>query len=70
MKSVGATAENSAFLGDQIFTDVLSARNLGIEIALLVPPIKDKLTLFFRFKRLMEKPVIRKYYRIHGGKKE
>ena len=70
MKSVGATAGNSAFLGDQIFTDVLSARNLGIEIALLVPPIKDKLTLFFRFKRLMEKPIIRKYYKIHGGEKK
>ena len=70
MKSVGATAKDSAFLGDQIFTDVLSARNLGIKIALLVPPIKDKLTLFFRFKRLMEKPIIRKYYKIHGGEKE
>ena len=70
MKAHGATAENSAFLGDQIFTDVLSARNLGIKIALLVPPIKDKLTLFFRFKRLMEKPIIRKYYKIHGGEKK
>jgi HAD superfamily phosphatase (TIGR01668 family) len=67
MKTVGATTDNSAFLGDQIFTDVLSARNLGIKIALLVPPIKDKLTLFFRFKRWMEKPIIRKYYKIHGG---
>ena len=70
MKSVGASSENSAFLSDQIFTDVPSARNLGIEIALLVPPIKDKLTLFFRFKRFMEKPIIRKYYKIHGGEKE
>ena len=70
MKSVGATAEASAFLGDQIFTDVLTARNLGIEIALLVPPIKDKLTLFFRFKRWMEKPIIRKYHKIHGGEKK
>lgn len=70
MKSHGAVAKNSAFLGDQIFTDVLSARNLGIKIALLVPPIKDKLTLFFRFKRWMEKPIIRKYYKIHGGEKK
>ena len=65
MKSVGATAEDSAFLGDQIFTDVLSARNLGIKVALLVPPIKDKLTLFFRFKRLMEKPILRRYRKLH-----
>ena len=67
MKAHGAVAENSAFLGDQIFTDVLSARNLGIKIALLVPPIKDKLTLFFRFKRWLEKPIIRKYQKTHGG---
>ena len=67
MKTHGAVAENSAFLGDQIFTDVLSARNLGIKIALLVPPIKDKLTLFFRFKRWMEKPIIRKHQKTHGG---
>ena len=67
MKTHGAVAENSAFLGDQIFTDVLSARNLGIKIALLVPPIKDKLTLFFRFKRWLEKPIIRKYQKTHGG---
>jgi len=44
---------------------VLSARNLGIKIALLVPPIKDKLTLFFRFKRLMEKPILRRYRKLH-----
>lgn len=69
MKNVGATANNSAFLGDQIFTDVLSARNLGIEHALLVPPIKDKLTLFFRFKRAMEKPILRRYYKLHGEEK-
>ena len=67
MKTHDAVAENSAFLGDQIFTDVLSARNLGIKIALLVPPIKDKLTLFFRFKRWLEKPIIRKYQKTHGG---
>ncbi len=65
MKDAGATPANSAFLGDQIFTDVLSARNLGIEIALLVPPIKDKLTLFFRFKRAMEKPILRRYRKLY-----
>ena len=66
MKSVGATTDNSAFLGDQIFTDVLSARNLGIKIALLVPPIKDKTNLFFKSKRLIEKPYVKKYNKTHG----
>ncbi len=65
MRELGAAPENSAFLGDQIFTDVLSARNLGIDVALLVPPIKDKLTLFFRAKRALEKPIIKHYYKVN-----
>ncbi len=65
MRELGATPESSAFLGDQILTDVLCARNLGIKTALLVPPIKDKLTLFFRFKRALEKPIIKHYYKVN-----
>lgn len=65
MAQLGAAPENCAFLGDQILTDVLCARNLGITLALLVPPIKDKLTLFFRFKRALERPVIKHYYKIN-----
>lgn len=64
MNAIGAEPSSSAFLGDQLFTDVLSARNLGIELALLVPPIKDKKTLFFRFKRMLEKPILRRYRRL------
>ena len=68
MDEVGATPESTAFLGDQIYTDVLSARRLGVRNALLVPPIKDKKTLLFRFKRMMEKPIMRSFFKKHTGK--
>ena len=53
---------DAAVLGDQIFTDVFAGKRLGVK-AILVPPIKDKKTLFFRFKRLLEKPVLRQFKR-------
>ncbi len=53
-----------AHVGDQIFTDVLMAHSLGIT-ALLVPPIKDKKSLAFRFKRMLEKPLLAIYKRRH-----
>ena len=60
MRDMGATAEETALMGDQIFTDVWAARNSGIR-AILVPPIKDKRDPFTRFKRLLERPVLKKY---------
>ncbi len=66
MAEIGASREQTATLGDQIFTDVWCARALGVR-AILVPPIRDKNTLFFRFKRLLERPVLRRYHKRHGG---
>lgn len=62
MTEMGAERENTATLGDQVFTDVWCARNLGVR-AILVPPIRDKKTLFFRFKRALEKPILKKYHK-------
>ena len=53
-----------AILGDQIFTDVWGARHLSMK-AYMVPPIKDKTTLFFRAKRRMERPILRKFAKAH-----
>ncbi len=61
-ESVGANLEETAALGDQIFTDVWGAKCIGAR-AILVPPIHDKKTLFFRCKRALEKPFIRRYYK-------
>jgi HAD superfamily phosphatase (TIGR01668 family) len=48
---------DTCVIGDQIFTDVLVGKRLGLR-AILVPPINDKKTFFFRFKRFLEKPFI------------
>ncbi|MBO7196647.1 MAG: YqeG family HAD IIIA-type phosphatase [Clostridia bacterium] len=60
MKEIGTTPENTIFMGDQILTDVWAAHNAGIR-AILVTPINDKKDIFTRFKRVLEKPFLRKY---------
>lgn len=60
MRQMGTMPENTAGLGDQLLTDTLSVHRLDM-ISIIVPPIKDKKTLFFRFKRFLERPYIRKY---------
>ena len=60
----GAEISEVAALGDQIFTDVWGAKSLGAR-AILVPPIRDKKTLFFRTKRLLEKPILKRLQKKH-----
>ncbi len=62
MKDLKADAASTAMMGDQVFTDVWAGKNCGLR-TYLVPPIKDKKNLFFRTKRLLERPVVRSYYR-------
>ena len=63
MAALGVDANETAMLGDQLLTDVLAGSRLGC-LTLLVPPIKDKTTAFFRFKRALEKPFLRRYERL------
>ena len=65
MRVIGTGVENTALIGDQVFTDVWAAHNAGIK-AILVPPIKDKTDIFTKFKRLLERPILKKYERKHG----
>ena len=60
MELIGATKETTMLMGDQVFTDVWAAKNAGIRSA-LVPPINDKKDVFTKFKRLLEKPILKKY---------
>ena len=60
MNDMGTTRENTILMGDQVFTDVIAAHNAGIA-AILLPPINDKRDLFTRFKRLLEKIILKKY---------
>lgn len=64
MLDIGTDKTNTAFIGDQILTDVWAAHNAGI-IAILVPPINDKRDPFTMFKRVLERPIQRKYERLH-----
>ena len=62
MREMGVSKKETLFMGDQIFTDVLAARFAGIRVA-LVPPIKDKTDALTRFKRLLERPIMKCYFR-------
>ncbi len=67
MKAMGSTPENTANMGDQIFTDVWAGKRLRLH-TLLVPPIKDKRDPITRFKRLLERPFVKKYYKKNESK--
>lgn len=60
MENMGSDKNNTAVLGDQLLTDALAGNLLGLR-AIIVPPIKDKTSLFFRFKRLCERPTVKKF---------
>lgn len=69
MREMGSTFENTAGLGDQLLTDTLAVHRLGM-ISIIVPPIKDKTTLFFKFKRFLEIPFINRYKKTHKVSEE
>ena len=66
MAEMGSDKTNTAVLGDQILTDVLGGKHIGLR-AFLVPPIKDRTSAFFRFKRSLEVPAVRKYLKAQGN---
>ena len=65
MGKLGVKHAETAMLGDQLLTDCYAGKHIGLR-ALIVPPIKDKTTLFFRFKRWCERPFIRRFAKTHG----
>lgn len=69
LAELGSTKAQTAVMGDQIFTDVLTGRRLGTR-TILVPPIRDKRDLFTRFKRLCERPILRAYIKRELKNKE
>lgn len=60
--ALGVPLADCAVLGDQLLTDCWSARRLKIP-CLIVAPIRDKKSLFFRVKRAIEIPFMRAYHR-------
>ncbi len=67
MEALGAKKEETAMMGDQVFTDVWAGRRIGVR-TILLPPIKDKRDLGTRLKRLLEKPILRSYHRRENRK--
>lgn len=66
LDALHAEPSQAAILGDQLLTDAYAGKRMGLR-ALIVPPIKDKTNLFFKAKRLLERPVIRRYRKLHAG---
>ena len=60
MKEFGLNAKEVIGIGDQLFTDCLSAHFAGMRFW-LVPPIRDKKTVLFRCKRFLEKPFVKAF---------
>lgn len=66
MDKMGSTRENTAGLGDQILTDTAAAHNLGLP-SIIVPPIKDKTNAFYKVKRAIERPFVKKFRKKNHG---
>lgn len=62
MEIMGTTTENTLFVGDQIFTDVMGANITGIR-TILVKPIHPKEEIQIVLKRIPEKLILF-FYRI------
>lgn len=60
IRDFGATKNTTVLIGDQIFTDMWGGKRAEI-LTVLVEPIKECESLFFRFKRYFEKKVIKRY---------
>ena len=59
---VGVPKENCAAVGDQLFTDVWGANRAGV-ISILTKPLYEDTDRFIRVKRVLEKPLLRRYER-------
>ncbi len=60
----GAKITEVLCVGDQLLTDCLAAHRANVDFC-LVEPINDRTDLFFRFKRAVERPILKRYRRIN-----
>ncbi len=57
LAEMGAEKSETCLLGDQLLTDVLCGKSLGVK-TVLVSPIKDRTDAFTKFKRKLEKLIL------------
>ncbi len=69
ISDLGIDKSEAVLLGDQLLTDCAAAKRFGIK-AIIVPPIKDKTSLFFKTKRLIEVPYVKKFRRMNENEKQ
>lgn len=55
-------SKSIAVIGDQVLTDVLGANRSGM-YSILVSPLKDKDIFVTRFNRILEKRILKKYFK-------
>lgn len=68
----GFSKSQAIFVGDQIFTDILGAKNAGIRTIMVAPILKWKEEIQIILKRFLEAIVLvfyKKYVRKHGAAK-
>ena len=65
VEDLGIDKSDAILLGDQLLTDCAAAKRFGIK-AIIVPPIKDKTSLFFKTKRLIEVPYVKKFRKMNS----
>ncbi len=68
LKIMGTDRENTIFIGDQVFTDVLGARNANVKV-IMVKKLNPKEERHIRLKRVFEKPIML-CFGLTGGKKK
>lgn len=59
LKKEARFAEDTLLIGDQLFTDVLAAKYLGIKVLLVKPRSLAEETFLIKFKRLLERAIYR-----------
>ena len=65
MTAMGSDKTSTVMLGDQLLTDALAGKHLGLR-SIIVPPIRDRRDAFTRFKRVLERPFVRRYKKKNG----
>lgn len=62
MRLIGTRKHNTVIIGDQLLSDIWAGKNAGIT-TILVKPITEKDFLFVRAKRVIERLMLRNYFR-------
>lgn len=63
IKELGATKEETLFIGDQLLTDMLAGNLCKIRTMLVDPINPGKENLFFKFKRFIENYLLKRNFR-------